>query len=157
MLVSQNCHGLSGVSWRGANQLSGISRRPAFTVLLLYSHSNMNAILRVSHLPQLRLARTQARNGLRSLQLSSSSTSRYSEQLLPGEQPPIVIPSHTHTPGPHPSSSPTAGSSKLPPSILPQQGSVAGPRPPAPSPEKPLRKAPTLKASKAAITLVRGL
>ncbi|KAG8882059.1 hypothetical protein FRB98_003948 [Tulasnella sp. 332] len=92
-----------------------------------------------------------ARHGIRSLQLSSSSFARYSEPIPPAEQPPVVIPSHPH-PHASTSSAPPSTSSKSTPSISisPEQGSVAGPRPPPPT---PIRKAPMIKATKAAITL----
>ncbi|KAG9034114.1 Iron-sulfur assembly protein 1 [Tulasnella sp. JGI-2019a] len=60
-----------------------------------------------------------------------------------------MIPQSQTSTSPQPSSS-VASSSKSVPSISPEQGSVAGPKPPAPS---PIRKTPKIKASKAAITL----
>ncbi|KAG8907592.1 hypothetical protein FRB99_003516 [Tulasnella sp. 403] len=48
---------------------------------------------------------------------------------------------------------PKAISPKSEQTLHPDQGPVAGPRPPAPKPQIPPRKAPSLKSSKAAITL----
>lgn len=109
-------------------------------------HFAMSLSLRqsLSRIPQMGVRRHP--RPLYTLSLSTSSR-RASPPILPGEQPPTVQPTS------HPTATITPSTTSM---LTPDQGSVAGPRPPPPALENVARKAPRIRASKAAITLVSG-